>query len=116
MPDFVNSRVVGGRQQIRTQISLHANGELVLYPYAYTTANVPGDMTTTDRRHVRRRWRRAMAATNGYTVRQSGDWYISDGDADDWMYGTPADLLVHGRGVPAGGQHRASAATTRPTR
>ena len=28
-----------------------------------------------------------MAATNGYTVRQSGDWYISDGDQIDWMYG-----------------------------
>jgi hypothetical protein len=28
-----------------------------------------------------------MAATNGYTARQSGDWYISDGDEIYWMYG-----------------------------
>ncbi len=84
--DFVNSRVVGGRQQIRTHISLHTNGELILWPYAYTTANVPGDMTAADR-DAFARMGRAMAATNGYTAGQSADWYISDGDQIDWMYG-----------------------------
>ena len=86
LADFVNSRVVDGRQQIRTHISLHTNGELVLWPYAYTTENVPGDMTTTDREAFARMGH-AMAATNGYTARQSADWYISDGDQIDWMYG-----------------------------
>lgn len=86
MSDFVNSRVVGGRQQIRTHITLHMNGELILWPYAYTTRNVPGDMTTADRETFVRMGR-AMAATNGYTAGQSGDWYISDGDQIDWMYG-----------------------------
>jgi carboxypeptidase T len=84
--DFVNSRVVGGRQQIRTHITLHTNGELILWPYAYTTSNVPGDMTTADREAFARMGR-AMAATNGYTPGQSADWYISDGDQIDWMYG-----------------------------
>ena len=28
-----------------------------------------------------------MAATNGYHVLQSADWYITDGDEVDWMYG-----------------------------
>jgi carboxypeptidase T len=83
---FVNSRVIGGKQQIRTHISLHTNGELILYPYAYTTTNVPADMTSIDRETFVR-MATAMAATNGYTVRQSGDWYISDGDEIDWMYG-----------------------------
>jgi hypothetical protein len=83
---FVNSRVVGGRQQIRTHVSLHANGELILWPYAYTTVNVPGDMTAADRSTFYR-MANAMAATNGYTARQSGDWYISDGDQIDWTYG-----------------------------
>ena len=84
--DFVNSRVVGGRQQIRTHITLHTNGELILWPYAYTTTNVPGDMTTADQTAFAR-MASAMAATNGYRARQSGDWYISDGDEIDWMYG-----------------------------
>lgn len=83
---FVNSRVVGGRQQIRTHITLHTNGELILWPYAYTTTNVPADMTSTDRTAFIR-MASAMAATNGYRAMQSGDWYISDGDEIDWMYG-----------------------------
>jgi carboxypeptidase T len=82
----VNRRVVGGQQQIRTHITLHTNGELILWPYAYTTTNVPGDMTAADR-DTFVRMGRAMAATNGYTPGQSGDWYISDGDEIDWMYG-----------------------------
>ena len=68
-------------------VSLHANGELVLYPYAYTTANVPADMTKIDH-DTFVALAQAMAATNGYTPRQSGDWYISDGDEEDWLYGT----------------------------
>jgi carboxypeptidase T len=84
--DFVNSRVVDGRQQIRTHITLHTNGELILWPYAYTATNVPVDMTSTDRTAFIR-MATAMAATNGYRAMQSGDWYISDGDEIDWMYG-----------------------------
>ncbi len=83
---FVNSRVIDGQQQIRTHITLHTNGELILYPYAYTTTNVPSDMTSIDRATFVD-MAQDMAATNGYTVRQSGDWYISDGDQIDWMYG-----------------------------
>jgi hypothetical protein len=87
MANFVKSRVIGGMQQIRTQISLHASGELVLYPYAYTTADAPYDMTMLDH-DTFVALAKGMAATNGYTVRQSGNWYISDGDEEDWMYGT----------------------------
>lgn len=86
MSGFVNSRVVRGRQQIRTHITLHANGELILWPYGYTTTNVPRDMTTVDRETFAR-MARAMAATNGYRAMQSGDWYVTDGDQIDWMYG-----------------------------
>ncbi len=86
MRDFVNSRVVGGRQQIRTHITLHTNGKLILWPYGYTTRNVPGDMTTADW-NTFVRMARAMAATNGYRAMQSSDLYITDGDQIDWMYG-----------------------------
>ena len=51
--DFVNSRVIGGVQQIRTHITLHTNGELILWPYGYTKTNVPPDMTTLDHTVVR---------------------------------------------------------------
>ena len=34
--DFVNSRVVGGVQQIKTRIDFHTYSELVLWPYGYT--------------------------------------------------------------------------------
>ena len=41
--DFVNSRVVGGAQQIKAHIDFHTYSELVLWPYGYTTANTaPG--------------------------------------------------------------------------
>ena len=86
MRDFVNSRVVGGRQQIRTHITLHTNGELILWPYGYTTRNVPADMTAADW-YTFVRLGRAMAARNGYRAMQSSDLYITDGDQIDWMYG-----------------------------
>ena len=46
--DFLASRVVGGRQQIRVAISFHEYGRLVMWPYGYTYTNVPGDMTADD--------------------------------------------------------------------
>jgi hypothetical protein len=84
--DFVESRVVDGVQQIRTHVTLHTNGELILWPYGYTKKNVPKDMTTLDH-GVFVSLGRAMAATNGYTAEQSSDLYITDGDQIDWLYG-----------------------------
>ncbi len=84
--DFVNSRVVGGLQQIRTHITLHTNGKLILWPYGYTKKNTPLDMAALDQ------WTfgalgRAMAELNGYRPQQSSDLYVTDGDQIDWMYG-----------------------------
>jgi carboxypeptidase T len=83
---FVNSRVVGGVQQIRTHVTLHTNGELILWPYGYTKRNVPSDMTSLDHK-VFVALGREMAALNGYTPQQSSDLYITDGDQIDWLYG-----------------------------
>ncbi|HYO43704.1 MAG TPA: M14 family metallopeptidase [Candidatus Limnocylindrales bacterium] len=83
--DFVNSRVKGGVQQIRTHVTLHTNGELILWPYGYTKTNVPPDMTQLDYR-VFVSLGRAMAARNGYRAQQSSDLYITDGDQIDWLY------------------------------
>jgi len=84
--DFVASRVVGGRQQIRAHVTLHTNGQQVLWPYGYTKANLPGDMTLDDYRTFVAVGR-AMAARNGYRPMQSSDLYVTDGDQIDWMYG-----------------------------
>ena len=83
---FVMSRVVGGRQQIRTAISFHTTGRLVLYPYGYTYVDVPSDMSSADHR-VFVAMAKAMAATNGYKPEQASDLYISSGTSRDWLYG-----------------------------
>jgi carboxypeptidase T len=85
--DFVLSRRIGGVQQIRTHVTLHTNGELILWPYGYTRTDIPADMPVDDHRTFVAMGR-AMAATNGYTPQQSSDLYITDGDEIDWMYGT----------------------------
>jgi hypothetical protein len=46
--DFVDSRVIGGVQQIKANIDFHTYDELVLWPYSYTLTDVPADMTQDD--------------------------------------------------------------------
>ena len=84
--NFVNSRVIGGDQQITVAIDFHTYGELVLWPYGYTFTDVPSDMTLDDH-NVLVTMGQAMAATNGYTPEQASDLYITDGTINDWLYG-----------------------------
>ncbi len=84
--DFVNSRVIDGRQQIRTAITFHSAGEEILWPYGYTRADVPSDMTVDDHAAFVALGRK-MAASNGYTPKQSSSLYLTDGDQIDWAYG-----------------------------
>jgi carboxypeptidase T len=90
--DFVNSRVVGGVQQIRTNLSFHTYSELVLWPYGYTYTDVPSDMTADDRSTFvamgNTMANSTCSSTYGcYTPQQSSDLYITDGSSQDWMYG-----------------------------
>ena len=84
--DFVNSRVKNGIQQIRSHVTFHTNGELILWPYGYTRTDIPSDMSVEDHSAFVAMGR-AMAALNGYRAEQSSDLYITDGDQIDWMYG-----------------------------
>ncbi|HLA15503.1 MAG TPA: M14 family metallopeptidase, partial [Candidatus Limnocylindrales bacterium] len=84
--DFVNGRVVGGRQQIRASISFHTTGRLVAWPFSYTTTDLPATMTASDRAAFVAMGK-AMAARNGYTPQQAGDRYVHSGTALDWLYG-----------------------------
>jgi carboxypeptidase T len=86
LSNFVESRVVGGVQQIRASIDFHTYSELVLWPYGYTFTDVPSDMTPDDQA-VFSSFGRNMAATNGFTPQQGSDLYITDGTIDDWLYG-----------------------------
>lgn len=84
--NFVNSRVVGGVQQIKTNIDFHTYSKLVLWPYGYTTADTAANLNA-DAHSVFATLGTQMAATNGYTPEQSSELYIADGTSIDWMWG-----------------------------
>ncbi len=86
MRDFMASRVVDGRQQIRVAITFHEYGRLVMWPYGYTLANVPWDMTIQDHAALAAMGKH-MAATNGYKPEQASDLYVSSGTTRDYQYG-----------------------------
>ncbi len=85
--DFVRSRVVGGKQQIKAAIDFHTYSELVLWPFGWTTADTAPGMTQDDRDAFAAVGGK-MAASNGYTPEQSSDLYITDGSIDDYLWGT----------------------------
>ena len=86
MRDFIRSRIVGGRQQIKAAITFHSAGEEILWPYGYTQTDVPSDMTVDDQAALKALGRR-MAEKNGYVAKQSSSLYVTDGDEIDYAYG-----------------------------
>ncbi|MBP2477281.1 hypothetical protein JOF53_006153 [Crossiella equi] len=84
--NFVNSRVVGGKQQITANIDFHTYGELVLWPFGYTSANTAPGLNADEQRAFQALGTQ-MARTNNYTPQQSSDLYVTDGDITDWMWG-----------------------------
>jgi carboxypeptidase T len=73
------------RQQFATSLSFHSYGELILYPWGYTSTHAPdynelSSMAAT------------MAAWNGYTDEQSCTLYPTHGDSDDWLYANVSAL------------------------
>ncbi|HEX2301472.1 MAG TPA: M14 family metallopeptidase [Pseudonocardiaceae bacterium] len=83
--DWVNSRVIGGVQQITAHIDFHTFSELVLWPYGYTTDDTGPGLSAADAAAFRALGE-SMASTNGYTPQQSSDLYITDGSIGDWMW------------------------------
>ncbi|WP_320774109.1 M14 family metallopeptidase [Streptomyces sp. CRN 30] len=84
--NFVRSRIVGGKQQIRASIDWHTYSELVLWPFGHTYSDTTTGMTADDRNAFATVGGK-MAASNGYTPQQSSDLYITDGTIDDWLWG-----------------------------
>jgi carboxypeptidase T len=87
MRNFLSSRVVGGRQQIRVHVTFHESGRLVMWPYGYTLTNVPSDMTSADH-DVLVHMGKQMGARSSYRPQQASDLYISSGTTRDYAYGT----------------------------
>lgn len=87
MRDFLASRVIDGRQQIRASITFHEYGRLVMWPYGYTLTDIPSDMTRDDHAALMSIGKH-MAGTNGYRPEQGSDLYISSGTTRDYLYGT----------------------------
>ena len=85
--DFIRSRVVDGRQQIRVAVSFHEFGRYVMWPYAATTADLPADMTSHDHTALVAIGKR-IASLNGYRPMQASDLYVASGTTADWLYGT----------------------------
>ncbi|MFF1560360.1 M14 family metallopeptidase [Streptomyces sp. NPDC058279] len=84
--DFVRSRVVGGKQQIKAAIDFHTYSELVMWPFGWTYNDTAPGMTADDLAAYKKIGT-GMAASNGYTAEQSSDLYITDGTIDDWLWG-----------------------------
>lgn len=85
--DFVRSRVIGGQQQLRLEISFHSYGSQVIYEYGYTKDPLPPDMVPNDHRALVA-LARGIASRNGYRALQGSHNYISSGGFGDWSYGT----------------------------
>jgi carboxypeptidase T len=100
--DFVRSRVVGGRQQITTAIDFHTYGELIMWPYGYTTANTAAGMTQAEY-DTHARIGQQMAQTNGYTPQQGSDLYITDGGIKDYLWGVQRIYSYTFEMYPSGG-------------
>ncbi|MFJ1598567.1 M14 family metallopeptidase [Streptomyces sp. NPDC088261] len=99
--DFVRSRVVGGKQQIKAAIDFHTYSQLVLWPFGWTNADTAPGLTQDDRDAFAAVGRK-MGASNGYTAEQSSDLYITDGSIDDWLWGTQKIFSYTFEMYPAG--------------
>ncbi len=100
--NFVDSRVVGGAQQIKAHIDFHTFSELVLWPFGFTYDTVTEGMTQEEYDRFTSVGEE-MAASNGYTPQQSSGLYITDGDITDWMWGQHKVLSFCFEMYPSGG-------------
>ena len=72
--DFVNTR------GFRISVSYHTYGEVILYPWGWTTEAPPDEDTY-------QRIGYGISEINNYTVMQASDFYRTSGDSDDYLYG-----------------------------
>ena len=116
--NFVNSRIVGGVQQIKASMDFHSYSELVLWPFGHTSADTTTGMTA-DQNRTFSTLGKQMAALNGYTPEQSSDLYVTDGDLLDWLWGTHKifayTLEMYPKSASGGGFYPPASVITRET-
>lgn len=78
---------VPAHPNITLALGFHTYGEMILWPYGYTFDAAPPDMDPVDRQ-VFQIMAGRMAELNGYHPMQASQLYLTDGSADDWLYGT----------------------------
>ena len=86
MRDFVRSRVIGGRQQIRVAVSFHEFGRHVMWPYGDTRRppeghDEPGPGGAGQDRQ-------GDGHAERLRPKQASDLYVASGTTADWLYGT----------------------------
>lgn len=80
-PETQAIRDLARAHSFQIAFDVHAYGELVCWPWGYTT-----NLTEDDVDFVR--IGSELAALNGYTPQQSADMYLTTGDSLDWLYGS----------------------------
>lgn len=77
----IRDLVLNPSNQFKVAVSYHSYGDLILYPWGYTTEPTPDAETYAV-------WGDSMSAYNGYRAGPSyTNIYTTNGDFDDWMYG-----------------------------
>jgi carboxypeptidase T len=85
-PETRALRDLAARERFQLHIDFHSYGQLILYPWAYTSTPAP------DRARLAAigdRLASAIAATHGsrYVLQSGSDLYAAAGTMSDWMYG-----------------------------
>ncbi len=83
--DFVRSRKTAHGQQLRLALTIHSQGEFVMFPFGWTSAAEPDDMRPGDR-DLLAMLAEGVAARNDYRAVQAGQLYRSSGTFMDWAY------------------------------
>ncbi|MDD2716083.1 MAG: M14 family metallopeptidase [Candidatus Wallbacteria bacterium] len=79
-PELTALRDLARREKMQSMISFHSYGELVLYPWGYTSSIHTADDAKLSKIS------KDMAKENSYTPEQSADLYPASGDFCDWAY------------------------------
>lgn len=102
-PESVNIKsFMEGRGNLRTHISYHTYGNLILYPWGGNDADVsdPRDKAFYEKAAA------AMGKMTGYQPQKSSEMYVATGDSADWAYAATGALSftfeMDGRGFYPG--------------
>jgi carboxypeptidase T len=92
--DFVKAR-----PNLRTMISYHTYGEMVLYPWGGRYEDIPDQNDL----KVFRNLAQGMARLTGYKAQKSSDLYAATGDSCDWAYAEAGIFAFTFELTPKGG-------------